>query len=93
VGLVDFRTVVAALGEPYWSDGYVAPYHADAVAALQTLPPWRSDSSAPQGHSDPWTRLPETSGLITQAWVTIVGLAHALTLRARPDRTSGEGGS
>lgn len=36
---MDFCAVVAALGEPYWSDEHVALYHADALAALRALPP------------------------------------------------------
>jgi thymidylate kinase len=43
----------------------------------------RSGRGRPQEpqHADPATRLRERSGAVTQAWVTVVALAHASTLR------------
>lgn len=35
---MDFRALVGAVGEPYWSDDHVALYRADALAALRSLP-------------------------------------------------------
>ncbi len=35
---MNFRSLVSALGKPYWSDNTAAVYHTDALVALATLP-------------------------------------------------------
>jgi adenine-specific DNA-methyltransferase len=38
VRAVDFHSVVAVLGAPYWADDGVALYHADSISALAAMP-------------------------------------------------------